>query len=49
MKMLYDRKFDIIEMPTENAMQVFVNVPRPRFWKDIFEIFVMRRNRVKNE
>jgi len=26
MKMLYDRKFDIIEMPTENAMQVFVNV-----------------------
>ena len=26
MKMLYDRKFDIIEMTAENAMQVFVNV-----------------------
>lgn len=26
MKMLYDRKFDIIEMTAENATQVFVNV-----------------------
>lgn len=26
MKMLYDRKFDIIEMTGENAMQVFMNV-----------------------